>query len=106
MTSADTAPTSPVPGQAGKVLTVWALTASGSFEAENEALLDKIAVSTDSGGGPGFSCQAQDSSRPRRKVKYKGVIVALCLWLAYTLCNAAYSTIKPFFPQKVCSTAS
>ena len=95
---------SPVPGQTGQVLTIWALTASGSFDAENEQLLDKITVSTDS---VGYGCQAQDDSSgtgkvsSSRRAKWKNAIVALCLWFTYMLCGVAYSTINPFFPQIV-----
>lgn len=33
-----------------------------------------------------------------RRYNWKNVVVGLCLWLAYTFCNVAYSTINPFFP--------
>ena len=94
---------SPVPGQAGKVLTIWALTASGSFDAgEDEQLLDKITVSTDPASSSGDSQDHGGSSRRvSRKVKWKNAAVALCLWLTYMLCGMAYSTINPFFPQIV-----
>ena len=36
-----------------------------------------------------------------RRCKWRDIVVAVCLWLAYTLCNAAYSIIHPFFPQEV-----
>ena len=35
------------------------------------------------------------------RCKWRNVVVVVCLWLAYTLCSAAYSIINPFFPQEV-----
>ena len=92
-----------IPGQARKVLTVWALTASGSFTAEHEPLLAKISVTTADLGSEAVSCQASDKTgrSALRRIKWRNVVVAVCLWLAYTLCSAAYSIINPFFPQEV-----
>jgi hypothetical protein len=39
-------------------------------------------------------------------LKWKNIAVGLCLWMAYTLCSAAYSTINPFFPQIVSGLCS
>lgn len=92
-------PTAAVPGQAGKVLTIWALSASGNFTDEKEPLLAKIAVSTEQTESDSAGSEAGRSRLSR--CKWRNVAVAVCLWLAYTLCSVAYSTINPFFPQKV-----
>ncbi len=96
-------PSGAVPGQAGKIFTILALTESGSFtDHEQEPLLTRIIVSSTD---PGVSAQAPDeqikkSSRPR-KCNLINIAVVVCLWIAYVMCNAAYSMILPFFPKIV-----
>ncbi len=34
-------------------------------------------------------------------IDWKNVFAAVCLWIAFTLCSAAFSMIAPFFPQEV-----
>ena len=95
-------PSGAVPGQAGKVFTILALTESGSFtDDEREALLTRITVSAEA-----TTCQASDADddgkrRQPKKCNLINAAVIACLWTAYTLCNAAYSIISPFFPQIV-----
>ena len=36
-------------------------------------------------------------------VNWRNVFAAVCLWIAFTLCSAAFSMIAPFFPQEVFS---
>ena len=35
---------------------------------------------------------------------WRKILALVCLWMAYLLCNVAYSMISPFFPQVVSST--
>lgn len=32
---------------------------------------------------------------------WENIVIIMCLWVAYLLCNIAYSTIGPFFPREV-----
>ena len=99
----------PVPGQVGKVFTILALTESGSFtDNEHDPLLARIQYSTEETAAAGLlNQQSPENSLQKsivgggRRWKWKNVFVCLCLWMAYTLCNAAYSIINPFFPQIV-----
>lgn len=34
-------------------------------------------------------------------VNWKGIMASVCLWIAYFLCAAGFSTIGPFFPDEV-----
>ena len=49
----------------------------------------------DGGGDKGCSWISQCRSN------WRNIVVVVCLWSAYLLCNVAYSTINPFFPQVV-----
>lgn len=37
-----------------------------------------------------------------KKCNWINAAVIVCLWMAYTVCNVAYSMMAPFFPQIVC----
>ena len=39
-------------------------------------------------------------------INWKTVFAAVCLWIAFTLCSAAFSMIAPFFPQEVFNNSS
>ena len=99
----------PVPGQVGRVFTILALPEDGSFtDPEHDPLLTRIQYSTEEAAAAGYlNKQAPDGVHVERRSggirrwKWKNIVVCLCLWMAYTLCNAAYSIINPFFPQVV-----
>ena len=97
----------PVPGQVGRVFTILALPESGSFtDPEHDPLLTRIQYSTEETAAAGLlNKQAPDEVQVERRSggarRWRNIVVCLCLWMAYTLCNVAYSIIAPFFPQIV-----
>jgi hypothetical protein len=96
----------PIPGQVGRVFTVWALAEDESFtNPEHDPLLTKIQYSTQESAAAGLLNQdpheVESRSGGSRRLKWKNIAVCLCLLMAYTLCNTAYSIINPFFPQVV-----
>ena len=89
-----------IPGQVGKLLTVLALPQEGSFtDPEHEHLVTTINYSST------LESTTLESSTiiavKKRPHHFRNIILCLFLWIAYTLCNLAYSTINPFFPQVV-----
>ena len=99
-----------VPGHIGKVFTILALPESGSFtDPECDPLLARIQYSSEETAAAGLlNQQAPDGvekrSGGRRRWKWKKMLVCLCLWMAYSLCTAAFSIVNPFFPQTVRNT--
>jgi hypothetical protein len=95
----------PIPGQMGRVFTVWALAENESFtNPEHDPLLTKIQYSTEESAAAGLLNQDHHEVEKRsggRRWRWKNITVCLCLWIAFTLCNTAYSIINPFFPQVV-----
>ncbi len=102
-------PSAPIPGQVGKVFTILALTENESFtDPEHAPLLTRIKYSAEHSAASlsAKTPASSDNVKTRRsnwkkRCNWKNVVVCLCLWLAYTLCNVAYSMINPFFPQIV-----
>ena len=103
----DIIPSGIIPGQVGKLLTILALPQEGSFtDPEHEHLVTTINYSSctlESESATLESTTISVKRRPHlwRRCPLKNVMVCLFLWIAYTLCNVAYSTINPFFPQVV-----
>ena len=55
------------------------------------ALSTQVAVRIDSAGYTKENC--------------KSLFAGLCLWIAYLMCNMAFSIIAPFFPNEVSGLA-
>ena len=63
-------------------------------------------VSTDDGskelleeGQPAQTMQQRIKSFLRKN--WRNVLVLVCLWIAFSLCTAAFSLMTPFFPKEV-----
>lgn len=96
----DIIPSGIIPGQVGKVLTILALPEGRSFtEPEHQHLVATINYEEPSAGIPD-QAPAFAGKKARRR-PWRSIIVCLCLWMVYSICNLAFSIINPFFPQVV-----
>ena len=64
-------------------------------------------VSTDDGSKELLE-ERQPAPTSQQRIKsflrknWRNVLVLVCLWIAFSLCTAAFSLIAPFFPKEVC----